>query len=378
MEAIEYLVYTLLFLVLIAFIGVIGYIIYDNYTYKNNLTADLNTNFLDINQNFNSTSNIIRKLHIKHSSNFNVLDERIVASSDTLNKTIDGVNSKYMASSNVFDTKITDIYAKNTMNSNLLTNQIDTFGYNMNKYFTFNNSANTPYDNANKKIFEYRALGGEGAAGGAGSTSRLDLITKTTATAGLKINSDNTTGFEICNKAGTSCFNMFGDNDSLYIYGKNETANNIYIGSANKNTAPIRIEGGAVLLNDIQGSNYTMNSSNAIIDYINFTSNRIMTDVLALRTAGAAGAKGDKGDTGAAGVAGAKGDTGAVGAKGDTGAVGAKGDTGATGAKGDTGATGAKGDTGAVGAKGDTGAAGAAGAAGTKGDKGEPGSSVTN
>ena len=297
MEAIEYLVYTLLFLVLIAFIGVIGYIIYDNYTYKNNLTADLNTNFLDINQNFNSTSNIIRKLHIKHSSNFNVLDERIVASSDTLNKTIDGVNTKYMASSNVFDNKITDIYAKNTMNSNLFVNQIDTFGYNMNKYFTFNNTANTPYNDANKKIFEYRALGtdgagsgtsgtsGAGGAGGAGGiTSRLDLIAKTTATAGLKINSDNTNAFEICNKAGTSCFNMFGDDDSLYIYGKNQAAaaNNIYIGSANKNTAPIRIEKGVVLLNDIQGSNYTMNSSNAIIAYLEFTSNRIMKDVLAL------------------------------------------------------------------------------------------------
>jgi len=278
MEAIEYLVYTLLFLVLIAFIGVIGYIIYDNYTYKNNLTADLNTNFLDINQNFNSTSNIIRKLHIKHSSNFNVLDERIVASSDTLNKTIDGVNTKYMASSNVFDNKITDIYAKNTMNSNLFANQIDTFGYNMNKYFTFNNSANTPYNDANKKIFEYRALGTDSVSG------RLDLIAQTTATAGLKINSDNTNAFEICNKAGTSCFNMFGDDDSLYIYGKNEAAaaNNIYIGSADKNTAPIRIEKGVVLLNDIQGSNYTMNSSNAIIAYLEFTSNRIMTDVLAL------------------------------------------------------------------------------------------------
>ena len=158
----------------------------------------------------------------------------------------------------------------------------------MNKYFTFNNSANTPYDNANKKIFEYRALGTDaasGVSGAGGITSRLDLITQTTATAGLKINSDNTNGFEICNKGGTSCFNMFGDSDSLYIYGKNETANNIYIGGANKNTAPIRIERGKVLLNDIQGSNYTMNSSNAIIEYINFTSNRIMTDVLALHAA---------------------------------------------------------------------------------------------
>lgn len=272
MEAIEYLIYMLLFLVLIAFIGVIGYIIYDNYTYKNNLTSDLNTNFLDINNNFNSTSNIINRLHIKHSSNFNVLDERLLNTSNILNQNIVEVNSRYMKSSNVFDNNITDIYSKNTINSNLLTNKIDTFGYNMNKYFSFNNTTNSPYNDANKKIFEYRTTSSD--------TSLLDLITKTTATAGLKINSDNVNGLEVCNKTGTNCFNIYGDDDNLYIYGKNQSTSNIYIGSTNKNTAPIRIENGEVKLNDIYGSNYTKNSSNALVDYITLTSNQIMKDII--------------------------------------------------------------------------------------------------
>ena len=364
MEAIEYFIYTLLFLVLIAFIGVIGYIIYDNYTYKNNLTSDLNTNFLDINQNFNSTSNIIRRLHIKHTSNYNVLDERIASTNADLTQKIGTVNSAYMTSSNVFDNNISDIYSKNTINSNLFANKIDTFGYNMNKYFSFNNTANTPYNDTNNKIFEYRTLSSDTA-------SRLDLITKTTASAGIKVNSDSNNGLEICNKNGTNCFNMYGDDDNLYIYGKNATTNNIYIGSANKNTAPIRIERGEVMLNDVYGSNYTRNSSNAIIAYIDFTSNRIMADVNALRLSQSLV------QAGAAGPAGAPGAPGAAGAAGERGAQGPAGAPGAPGERGAQGAQGAPGAQGSAGERGAQGPAGERGAAGIQGPKGDPGSTTS-
>jgi hypothetical protein len=348
MEAIDYIVYTLLFLVLLAFVGVIGYIVYDNYTYKNNLTADLNTNFLDINQNFNSTSNIIRRLHIKHSSNFNVLDEKLLNTSNVINQNIEGVNSRYMTTSNLLNNNITDIYSKNTINSNIFTNKIDNFGYNMNKYFSFNNTTNTPYNDANKKMFEYRTLSTD-------TTSRLDLITKTTATAGLKLNSDNANGLEICNKTGTNCFNIFGDDDNLYIYGKNQSTSNIYIGSANKNTAPIRIEDGVVKLNDVYGSNYTRNSSNAIIAYIDFTSNRIMADVNALRVSQSLIQAGAQGPAGPPGAAGAPGAPGAQGPAGPPGAAGAPGPAGAAGADGPQGLQGPQGPPGLQGPKGDPG-----------------------
>lgn len=249
----EFVIYSLLFLVLIAFIGVIGYIIYDNYTYKNNLTTDLNTNFVDINQNFHSTSNILGRLDNKHTSNYNVLDDRIGNTSNLLNQQIydannlfnqqigntsNLLNQRIYDSSNLLDGSIKDVNRKSTTN-------FDTFGYNMNKYFAFNNTT-VPFNDTNKKIFEYRTVAGD-------TNTRLDLITRTTTTAGLTINSDVNNGLEVCNKSGTNCFNMYGNDNDLYIYGKN-TNNNIYIGSNDKTNAPISIENKVVKVNNVNVS----------------------------------------------------------------------------------------------------------------------------
>ena len=339
MEAMEYLIYTLLFLVLIAFIGVIGYIIYDNYTYKNNLTSDLNTNFIDINQNFNSTSNIISELHDKHTSNYFVLDGKLDNTSNVLHGKIDYTSNvldrRILDTNNVFNQSINDVNSRNTISDTRFTSNFDTFGYNMNKYFAFNNTnaANAFNQTTNKKIFEYRTVATD-------TNSRLDLITKTTATAGLKISSDSNNGLEICNKTGTNCFNMFGNDNDLYIYGTSQQRinRNIYIGSSDKTNAPIRIENGIVKLDDVYGSNYTMATSNAIISHINYTSNQIMTDVNALRARieqipqgiqGAAGATGATGPAGATGATGATGPAGARGPAGPAGPVGARGPAGA-------------------------------------------------
>ena len=339
MDAMEFFIYALLFLVLMAFIGVIGYIIYDNYTYKNNLTSDLNTNFIDINQNFNSTSNIIDRLHIKHTSNYQVLDNKIDDHSNVfVGRLADSSNvfdRRLFDTQNQFNQRITDVNARNTISSNLFTNNIDTFGYNMNKYFTFNNANNTnAFNETNKKIFEYRTTGTDPA-------SQLDLITKTTATAGLKVSSDGTTGLEICNKTGTNCFNMYGNDNDLYIYGKNanQMNRNIYIGGNEKTNAPIRIENGVVKLDDVYGSNYTMATSNAIIHHINYTSNAIMTDVNALRASIARIPAGQAGATGPAGPAGATGPAGAVGATGATGPAGERGPAGVAGPAGPQGSS---------------------------------------
>jgi hypothetical protein len=247
----EFVIYSLLFLVLIAFIGIIGYIIYDNYTYKDNLTTDLNTNFIDINHNFHSTSNIMRRIDKKHISNYNELDEKIKNTSNILDQRI--YDTSNLLDRRIYDTSnILDRRIDNT--SNLLhinsTKRFDTFGYNMNKYFAFNNtnSANA-FDVTNRKIFEYSTLPTD-------INSRLELITKTTAKAGLKINSDSNNAFEVCNSGGGNCFNMYGNDKDLYIYGTNadNTKNNIYIGSNDKNTAPIRIENSIVKVNNVDVS----------------------------------------------------------------------------------------------------------------------------
>jgi hypothetical protein len=256
MDVIEYIIYTILLFVLIAFIGVLGYIIYDNYTYKKDLKLDLNTNFKDINNNFDSTSNIINSYHGKQTNNLNMVNDKIDNYNKIFTSNILDINSKYNANSNIFLNNISDInnkYSNNISdinyklsgNSNLFENNIGTFSDNLNKYFSFNINDNTKYGDANKKIFEYRTT--------ISDSNNLNLITKTTATAGLKINSDADKELEICNKLGTSCYNISSDNDNLYIY-KKGGVNNIYIGGKDEN-APFKIVKGVASINGVSSVN---------------------------------------------------------------------------------------------------------------------------
>jgi hypothetical protein len=228
METSEYIVYTLLVLVLIAFVGIVGYVIYDNYNYKDNLTTDLNTNFKDINRNFNSTSNVINQSYNTHTSNLNSLSDDLRKSSNVFVKDIGDLNYKYnvVASSNI-DT------------SNISFKNIDTFNYNLNKYFTFKETGLKAYSDANNKLFEYRT-------DALGDGSRLELMTKTFAKSGLQL--DTATGKElgICDNKGEKCFNVLNTADSLYIY--KAGAKNIYIGgdTGSGATAPLKIVDGKV------------------------------------------------------------------------------------------------------------------------------------
>lgn len=241
METSEYIVYTLLVLVLIAFVGIVGYVIYDNYNYKDNLTTDLNTNFKDINRNFNSTSNVINQSYNTHTSNLNTLSDDLRKSSNVFVKDIGDLNYKYnvVASSNI-DT------------SNISFKNIDTFNYNLNKYFTFKETGLKAYSDANNKLFEYRT-------DALGDASRLELMTKTFAKSGLQL--DTATGKElgICDNKGEKCFNVLNTADSLYIY--KAGAKNIYIGgdTGSGTAAPFKIVDGKVHITGelhINGSKY--------------------------------------------------------------------------------------------------------------------------
>jgi hypothetical protein len=230
METSEYIVYTLLVLVLIAFVGIVGYVIYDNYNYKDNLTSDLNTNFKDINRNFNSTSNVINQSYNTHTSNLNSLSDNLRNSSNVFVKDISDLNYKYnvVASSNI-DT------------SNISFKNIDTFNYNLNKYFTFKETDKKSYSDANNKLFEYRT-------DALGDGSRLELMTKTFATSGLQLNTITGKELGICNKDGANCFNVVNTADSLYIYKAGAGKKDIYIGGAEGTgaTAPLKIVDGKV------------------------------------------------------------------------------------------------------------------------------------
>lgn len=236
MDAIEFIIYTILLFVLIAFIGVLGYIIYDNYTYKKDLKLDLNTNFKDINNNFDSTSNIINKLHGNQTNNLNMVSDKVDNFNKLFTSNISNLNLKYDANNNIFSNNISDINYKLSDNSKIFSSNIGTFSDNLNKYFSFNINDNGKYGDPNKKIFEYRTAGSD--------TNKLNLITKTTATAGLKINSDSNAELEICNKTGTNCYNISSDDSNLYIY-KNGGGANIYIGGSDKTqNAPFKIVNG--------------------------------------------------------------------------------------------------------------------------------------
>ena len=230
METSEYIVYTLLVLVLIAFVGIVGYVIYDNYNYKDNLTSDLNTNFKDINRNFNSTSNVINQSYNTHTSNLNALSDNLRNSSNVFVKDISDLNYKYnvVASSNI-DT------------SNISFKNIDTFNYNLNKYFTFKETDKKSYSDANNKLFEYRT-------DALGDGSRLELMTKTFATSGLQLNTITGKELGICNKDGANCFNVVNTADSLYIYKAGAGKKDIYIGGTEGTgaTAPLKIVDGKV------------------------------------------------------------------------------------------------------------------------------------
>ena len=235
METSEYIVYTLLVLVLIAFVGIVGYVIYDNYNYKDNLTSDLNTNFKDINRNFNSTSNVINQSYNTHTSNLNSLSDDLRKSSNVFVKDIGDLNYKYnvVASSNI-DT------------SNISFKNIDTFNYNLNKYFTFKETGLKAYSDANNKLFEYRT-------DTLGDASRLELMTKTFAKSGLQL--DTATGKElgICDNKGEKCFNVLNTADSLYIYKPGAGKKDIYIGGAEGTgaTAPFKIVDGKVYITEL-------------------------------------------------------------------------------------------------------------------------------
>jgi len=231
MGPVEYLVYTLLFLVLIGLIGIIGYYIYDNIQkneeYKKELTSDLNTNFVDINKNFDSTSTNIDEINKSNGTKITLLDERLQSSSNLLSSNFADVRYNITGNSNLFSSNFADVRYNIIENSNLfatsntvVNGNFNTFNTNLNKYFEFDDMATLaekrkPFNNMNTKLFEYVTSGDH--------IPMLDLISKTTATAGLKINTDSTNpnnDLEICDKTGQKCFNISSDNDNLYIFPK--------------------------------------------------------------------------------------------------------------------------------------------------------------
>jgi hypothetical protein len=266
MDVGESIVYTIILLAFIGLIGLAGYLAYDYLQYKKDLAAKLTTSSKDINFNFDISS-----------SNFDVLDSKLIEQRSLINTNI----SRITNNSNIISNRITDTsnFVSHTSNliSNRLSNNIDnlnSFDSKLKNFFTFKE-----YDTNKKediiigttKLFDYIF--------GTVDTRqpKIDLIKETTAIGGMTIVSASPgTDFKICNAAGASgkCVNMNTDAsgnfnimpttaDSLTIKNNDQTASvlakfdtrtaekAIYLGAADANTAPLYIKSGNVYVKNL-------------------------------------------------------------------------------------------------------------------------------
>jgi hypothetical protein len=255
----ESIVYTIILLAFIALIGLAGYLAYDYLEYKKNLAAKLTTSSKDINFNFDISS-----------SNFDVLDAKLIEQRSLINTNI----SRITNNSNVISNRITDtsnlLSGTITNNSNYYNRVLTDFDSKLKNYFKFKEGDT----DINDRVYDY-VFGTT-----TGAQPKIDLIKQTTAIGGMTIVSASPgTDFKICNAAGASgkCVSMNTDAsgnfnimpttaDSLTI--KNNDDNNdtasvlakfdtrkaekaIYLGAADANTAPLYIKNGNVYVRSL-------------------------------------------------------------------------------------------------------------------------------
>jgi hypothetical protein len=252
----ESIVYTIILLAFIALIGLAGYLAYDYLEYKKNLAAKLTTSSKDINFNFDISS-----------SNFDVLDAKLIEQRSLINTNI----SRITNNSNVISNRITDtsnlLSGTITNNSNYYNRVLTDFDSKLKNYFKFKEGDT----DINDRVYDY-VFGTT-----TGAQPKIDLIKETTAIGGMTIVSASPgTDFKICNEAGASgkCVSMNTDAsgnfnimpttaDSLTIKNNDDTASvlakfdtrkaekAIYLGAADANTAPLYIKNGNVYVKNL-------------------------------------------------------------------------------------------------------------------------------
>ena len=198
MDTGEAIVYFVVILAFIGFMGIVGYLTYDYLEYKKTLASKLLGSSRDINYNFDISS-----------SNFDLLDKRITEQGKDVTKNTTGVSdnlSKINSTSNVISNRITEtsniFVGQFTNTSNILNN----FDSGLKKYFDFKEGETSL--GTNNKIFNY--IFGATAA----NQPKMDLIKQTTAIGGMTIVSEAPgTEFKVCNSAATDakCINMNTD-----------------------------------------------------------------------------------------------------------------------------------------------------------------------
>jgi len=191
MDIIGSLIYLILIVVFLGAIGVISFVAYDYFNYKNDNTLKLN-NAISNTDNNKKEINIITT----NTSNLDV-------SLQSLNKSVTNKNL-------LLDT-IDITVKKNTSN-------FPTFDANLKNFFTFSNNNS----NINSGLFDYYMFESQ-------SVKSLELISKTTAVAGMTINTkDDATSFEICDATNKlNCIKMKNTGSDFVISPSNTNTSNI-------------------------------------------------------------------------------------------------------------------------------------------------------
>jgi len=217
MDIIGSLVYFILIVILLGAIGVIIYVAYDYFNYKKDNSLRLDTAIINTDTNKNKIEEIaISSSNINGTFNnfFNSLANNITGDSSNLNsdKSVNyenlskNINNKFL-SMNSMDAAIKSH-----------TSNINTFDANLKNYFTFSDNGS----NINNGLFEYYMFGNN-------SVKSLDLINKTTAVAGMTIQTNDTNNsFEICDAANKSnCIKMKNTGTTFMISPSNSNTSNV-------------------------------------------------------------------------------------------------------------------------------------------------------
>jgi hypothetical protein len=189
MEVVEVIVYVILTFILAILIGVISWVTYDYYKYKDEQEKKLTNTFTkyketddSLTKDITSSSNLL----YKYSSNLDLNSSNYIKGLYDNTSKIIGVESK----------KSID----NTSN----------FNHNLSKYFKFGTDGNGGISGFNSKLYEYTMWD-------ATKDSKIELINETTAAAGLRLKTDINSGLNICDKTGAVCYNLYVNGNNLHI-----------------------------------------------------------------------------------------------------------------------------------------------------------------
>jgi hypothetical protein len=200
MEVAEVIIYVILTVILISLTGVISWLIYDYYKYKDDQEIKLTK--------YKETDDSLTK-DIKNSSNvLYAYSSNIDLNTSNYIKGINLATSNYIIESD-------KNYANNTSNYIVESNKKYTantsnFNNNLSKYFKFGKDDNEGIIKFNNKLYEYTMW--DPAKDG-----KLELINETTAAAGLRLKTTDVNGLNICDTKGEKCYNLYVSGSNLHI-----------------------------------------------------------------------------------------------------------------------------------------------------------------